>query len=204
VAVVSTFIRNYRIAIVNCHDETCQTFNDADLSAHGFAIYHGGEGQKAIGILHQRSGLQPYLPPESLKAPITNQTMHLSCSVHMSLQICVSFLQMLGIDSQDAVLLIEAIKKDAITHFSRKVTIIAEEQEGYSFTNLHNTLYYYEYGDPCKVYDWSAWLNFEVTNLDALIAGQPGKDIQIGKLWYNGYTAQLLNSRDSIRTKHRE
>ena len=199
----STFISNCRIAIVNCHDETYQTFNDADSSAHGFAIYHGGEGQKAVKILHQKNWLQPYLPPKSPRIH-TNQTMHLACSVHTSLQVCVSFLQMLGIDLQDAMVLIEALKKDAIAYFARKVTIIGEEQEGYSYESLHNTLYYYEYGEPCKVYDWSSWLNYNVTNLDALIAGQPAKDIQIGKLCYNGYTAQVLTSRDSIRTKHGE
>lgn len=203
-AVVSTFIRDCRIAIVNCYDGTCQTFNDAHVSGHGFAIYHGGEGQKAVQILHQRNWLQPYLPPESLRVPSANQTMHLSCSVYTSLQICLTYLQMIGIDSQDATLLIMAIKKDAIAHFARKVTIVVEEQEGYSYTNLHNTLYSFEYGEPCTAYDWSAWLNFTVANLDALIAGQPVKDVQIGKLWYNGYTAQLLDSKASIRTKHKE
>lgn len=202
-AVVSTSIRDCRIAIVNCHDESYQTFNDVESSAHGFAIYHGGEGQKAVALLLRKNWLQPYLPDKSPRIR-SNQTMHLACSVHESLQICVSFLQIAGIRSQDASLLIEALKKDAVTHFARKITIIGEEQEGYSYENLNNTLYYYEYGEPSKVYNWLSWLNLDIANLDALIAGQPTKDIQLGKLWYGGYTAQVLASRDTIRAKHRE
>ncbi|MCJ1328929.1 hypothetical protein MMC10_005606 [Thelotrema lepadinum] len=202
-AVVSTFIRKCRIAIVNCHDETCQVFNGTDSSAHNFAIYYGGDGQKAIGILHKKNWLQPYLPPKSLKIPSTNQNMPLSCSVHASLQRCVSFFQMRGIGPEDTTLLLEAIKKDAITHFARKITIIAEAQE-ITYTKKDDALYYFDYGEPCQDYDWSAWLNFNVVDLNALIAGKPERNIQIGSSWYNGYTAQLLNSRESIRTRHRE
>ena len=147
-AVVSTYLRGCRIAVINCHEGSCQTFNDQHPGPHGFAVFYGGTGQEAIQVLHQRNWLQPYFPPPTTRINNASTTMRLKCPVSAALHLCTSFLQSVGIAEQEATLLFKAIKRDAVIFFAREITIVAEEQEGNSYTSLHNTCFFYEYVAP--------------------------------------------------------
>ena len=145
--VVSSFFKNRRLALVDCEANSSKLFDSEQGSrgTPGLAIYYRGDAQRAIEILHRMNWLQPVMRVESKRASTHSPYLRLSCSIETSLNLCPGFLQSVGVNENDAIHLVNAIKKDAIEQFSRAVTISAEEQDSWSYTSQDNLQYFYKY-----------------------------------------------------------
>ncbi|KAH8674496.1 hypothetical protein BGZ60DRAFT_556814 [Tricladium varicosporioides] len=181
-AVVSSFFKSRRLAVVDCGADKCQLF-DGDKSlgkAPGLAIYQGGDAQKAIEILHQINWLQPVMRAESKRVPKSSPYLRLSCSIGTSLKLCAGFLQSVGIKEDDANQLVNAIKNDAIEQFARKITVSGEEQASWSISSQDNNV-----------------------DVNRVISHQPkGQSVELGTITYHGYTAAAIQARPAIKELH--
>lgn len=204
-AVVSSFFKFGRLALVDCAASKCLLFgNDKSSSGTpGLAIYQGGDAQQAIEILHRKNWLQPVTQAESKRAPKLYPYLRLSCSIETSLKLCPGFLQSVGVKEDDANHLVKAIKRDAVAQFAREVSVIAEEQDSWSMTSQDNVLYSYTYGVPIPAYDWKFWLGLNNVDVNHVILHQPtGLSVDLGSSTYYGYTAQSIENRSSIKDLH--
>jgi hypothetical protein len=206
-AVVSTFFKTRRLALVDCETGNFNLLNsDAGLSrAPALAVYHSGTAQQAIKILHGMNWLQPVTQAESTRISNIHPHLKLSCSVDAALKVCPAFLQSVGVPESDAFHFVDAIKKDAVAQFARKISIVAEEQMGYSYTSQDNVCYFYEYGEHTSSYDWKYWLGLENLQSDRVMLNRPhGHSVDLGTSTFYGYTAKAIDERPSIKGLHQD
>jgi len=204
-AVVSTFFKARALALVDCEAKSYNLLNEnvGLSSVPALAVYYGGTAQQAINILHKMNWLQPVTQAESKRISSSSPHLPLSCSVEAALKVCPAFLQSVGVLESDATYLVDAIKKDAIAQFARKISIVGEDQMSWSYTSQENVVYSYQYGEHLSGYDWKYWIGLENIQSDRIMLNRPvGHRVELGTLTFYGYAAKAIDDRPSVRGLH--
>jgi hypothetical protein len=202
----ASFFNSKRVALVDCAEKTCKIFDDgASGSCPRLAIFYGGDAQQAITILHSYNWLQP-VKADSKRISRQSPYMRLSCTVEAALSACPTFLQSAGVSSEDANYFMEAVKKDAISQFSKDIILSTDEALGFSYTSVDNLVHSYSYrirGSP-RDYNWDFWLGMSALDISRIMLELPSVSTGLGSTTYSGYAAQAILKKQSFKTQHED
>lgn len=205
-AAICSFFGSRQLALVDCEGKTYKLFDDSgSRNCPKLAIFHGGDAQQAIKILHHINWLQPVLA-KSKRVSHRSPYMRLSCSVEAALSACPVFLQSAGLSPEDAKHFVDAVKKDAISQFSKDIVLTTEEAPGYSYTSADNLIHSYSYeihGSPPS-YDWRFWLGIQSIDVSRAMLEQPRTSVTLGSTTYGGYAAEVISKRNTFKSLHED
>ena len=201
-SVVATCMKDTEIrrAVVNCSTKSIQSWGSNE-SSRGLAVFVGGSAQEAMGLLMTKKWSEPHIPEPTPKRLNIIPELALYCSAKNVLDVCVGYLQSQGIERSDAEGIVDALKKDVIVQFSRKVLVEVEEESGYLDIKPSNVSFHYEFDEVCN-YDWKEWFATDIGDILTIIASQPTDHVQLGSRHYYGYAAKRLK-QTSLSDMHK-
>ena len=201
-SVVATFMKDTEIrrAVVNCSTKSIQSWGSNE-SSRGLAAFVGGSAQEAMRLLMTKKWSKPHTPEPPPERLNTVPELSLYCSAKNALDVCVGYLQSRGIERSDAEGVVDALKKDVIVQFSRKVHVEVEEESDYGEIKQSNVSFHYEFDEVCN-YDWKEWFANDIGDIPTLIASQPIDNVQLGSQHYYGFAAKRLK-QTSLGDKHK-
>lgn len=198
-------MKDARMAVVDCSQGSVKTWGEPggipiNRATHGVVAYMKGSAQDATHILLRNNWLQPYTPPPPPPRLAVNATMSMFCEANKALTLCCSFLQSVGIQENDAIVLIEAIKKEVVAQFARDVRIVAKEMPSWGDTKPIDVEYSFFYENHSESRDWKKWFGVSPEDVKTIIINQSSisKAVQLGDHTFYGFTGKALDQSPLI------
>ena len=161
------------------------------------AAFRGGTAQNAVEILKNKKWMMDSTEHTTIKPKAEVLGLHemsLYCSPDNALDACIGYLQSCDIEKTVAEGLLEALKKDAIAQFSRRLSLRIEDEPP-SLIKRQSISIHYEFGEIGHDDIWKDWGTYNLSNL---VANQPTNQIAFGSHVYYGYTARKLPQTNLI------